>query len=241
MALRVTTTGSDVVLDDLGITVVHPTNNRDLRLEFTSIELRDSANLTDAIQLGDLLVDDGTYPIAAEDYDPDEMLLQELNVTSDQKNTSKNELLSAGDIAIVDGEFPIDLNSTAASTRNIYSLDGKWITWGLEAGDIVEVAGNAAAGTYTVESVTDQQNFVVAEGVLDSTGGTVTIYHPSASTKIGVDSSSLNYSSSSTLQEVLEDLNNVASFQPNRMIMETDGKLVYIGDGDICLTEIYIP
>lgn len=241
MALRVSTTGSNVVLDDLGITVTHPTTNRDLRLEFTAIELRDSAELTDAIQLGDLLVDDGTYPIAAEDYDPDEMLLQELNVANDEQNTSKNELLSAGDLTIVDGEFPLDLNSTAASTRNVYSTDGKWITWGLEAGDIVVIAGNAAAGTYTVESVTDQQNFVVVESILDGTGGTVTVYHPAASTKIGVDSSPLNYSSSDTLQEVLEDLNNVASFQPNRMIMETDGKLVYIGDGDICLTETYIP
>jgi len=241
MALRVTTTGSNVTLDDLGVTITHPTSNRDLREEFTAIELRDSLELTDAISLGTLLADDGTYPIAAEDYDPDEMLLQELSVAQDNETTTTNELYSAGDITIVQNEFPLDLNSTAASTRNVYTVGGKWITWNLKAGDIVVITGNAAAGNYTVESITDQQNFIVVEGIVDSTGGAITVYHPPASTKIGVDSSTLNYSSASSLQDALEDLNNVASFQPNRMIMETDGKLVYSGDGDICLTDTYVP
>ena len=212
MSLRVSTTGSDVTLTDLGIEVIHPTVSRDLSLEFTAVELRNSTDLTTAIQAGDLDVDDGTYFIHQDDYDPDALLIQELGYNKDELYVSHDELLSKEDILInKTGVFPLSLNSTAASTRNIYSPAARFITWQLETGDIVSVSGSTAAdGLYTVESVTDQQNFIVEESILDSTGGTVSIYHPAGSTRIGVDSSTLDYSDGETLQEVLEDLNTVS-------------------------------
>jgi len=208
MSLRVSTTGSDVVLNDLGITVTHPTNNRDLSLEFTSVELRDSAELTAAIQSGDLEVDDGTFGIASDDYDPDELILQELGILGDTKYISNDELAAVGDTYIVSGIFPVNLSSTANSTRNVYAAAGRWKTWELEIGDLVLIEGNTAAGNYTVETVSDQQNFIVAETIPDSTGGTVKIYHPKATTRIGVDDSTMEHVEGDNLQEVLESIDD---------------------------------
>lgn len=228
MALRVSTTGQDVVLNDLGITVTHPTTNRDLSLEFTAIELRDSLQLADAIHLGNLTVDDGTFGIAAEDYDPDEFLLQELDTRGDVKYTSEEELNSTGTTPIASGIFPLVLNSTAEDTHNVYANGGKWITWNLEPGDLVTISGNDAAGDYTVEFVDDQQNFRVLEDIVDSTGGTVNIFHPAGATRIGVDSSNLDWSDSDNLQDVLEDLEIATSSGINEYEHRDLDQLVHI-------------
>lgn len=205
--LRVSTTGSNVEITDLGIVILHPTVNRDLSLEFTAIELRDSEGLTSSIQSGILSADDGTYSIHEDDYDPDELLIKELAINPDGLYTSRDELRSKGDILIVSGGiFPLTLNSTAQSTKNIYAVDGRFITWQLEEGDKVVIAGNAAAGTYTVSSVTDQQNFIVQESIVDSTGGTTNIYYPPAPERIGVDDTNFTLVSGDTLQETLEDI-----------------------------------
>lgn len=208
MALRVSTTGSDVPLLDLGITITHPTSNRDLALEFTSVELRDSEDLTSAIQAGDLSADDGDYFISAEDYDPDELLLQQLNLRGDTKYMSFDELLSTGDTYITSGVFPLALNSTAAISKNVYAPAAKWITWELEDGDLVTISGNAAVGEYTVATVVDQQNFTTIEDILDSTGGTISMYHPPGATRIGVDESNFGVLIGDDLQEVLEDIDS---------------------------------
>lgn len=207
MALRVSTTGSDVDLDDLGITITHPTTDRDLSLEFTSVELRDSEDLTTAIQGADLEVNDGTNFIHQDDYDPDELLLQELDVRVDSLYMSNNELSSVGDNYIEDGVFPLALNSTASITRNVYTVGGRWITWQLEPGDKIVIAGSSGAdGTYTVESITDQQNFIVVEAINNSTGGTVEAFNPVGATRIGVDPTNLDWTSAEDLQTVLEEL-----------------------------------
>lgn len=211
MALRVSTVDSDVFISDLGIWILHPTNDRDLTAEFDSYELKNSADLTAAIQAGDLLVDDGQFLIDGSDYDPAEVVNQDLNLKLDSRFVSHGEL-SAGkqDTTIYDGVFPVTVSSTATSTRNVYVPTARWGTWSISAGDIVVISGSDAAGVYIVESVTDSQNFIVVESIVDSTGGTCTVYHPPASTIIGVDSTSLDYSDGNTLQEVLEDLNTVS-------------------------------
>ena len=208
MALRVSTTGTNVMLDDLGIEITHPTTNRDLALEFSSQELKESADLTDAITGGDLTVDDGTFSIDATDYDPSEVVNQELNLKQDDRFISHDEL-NAGfkDTEIVSGVFPLSLNSTASVTKNVYAAGGKWGTWSLAPGDIVEISGSTAAdGTYTVDSVSDSQNFIVVETIANSTGGTVTVYHPPASSRIAVDDNTFNNITGTTLQDVLEDI-----------------------------------
>ena len=293
MALRVSTTGSDVEITDLGIVVTHPTTDRDLSLEFSAIELKESADLTQAIQSGDLDVDDGTNFIHQDDYDPDELLIQELGIRPDELYVSHDELASKADILIHTGVFPLSLNSTASGTRNVYVPAARFVTWQLAAGDVVTITGNAAAGTYTVESVTDQQNFVVAESVANSTGGTTNIYHPGGSTRVGVINTNLNFSNSDDLQGVLEDLDNAIDsaidekvkvtsndsaagylldqleagtgvtleevndggnekvkisvtpsadqFDVNKMVLDCDGSIMYIGKGDILLFDDPLP
>lgn len=211
MALRVSTTGSNVPLDDLGIVVTHPTTNRDLSLEFTAVELRDSEDLTAAIQAGTLDVDDGTNFIHKDDYDPDEVLIQQLDIRHDELYISHNELRSVDDIEIADGVFPLALSSTANATKNVYASGARWITWQLEDGDIVEILGCAASGIYTVSGISDQQNFTVAETIPDSTGGTISVFHPTGAGRVGVDPGDLGWTSSTDLQTVLEDLSNTAS------------------------------
>jgi len=154
MALRVSTTGSDVMIHDLGINIPHPTVNRDLALEFTSMELKRSDDLTQAIQAGDLTVDDGTFSIHQDDYDPDQLLIEELAFWQDRNFISHDELNSVGDIEITSGFFPLSLGSTAATTRNIYASGGRWVTWWLDAGDLIEITDCAASGWYTVEPAT---------------------------------------------------------------------------------------
>lgn len=210
MGLRVSTTGFNVIIFDLGIEVIHPTVDRDLRQEFTAIELRDSEYLTNAIQSGDLAakmsIHGSFFPIAASSYDPDLLLLEELDTTQDEKHISDNELASSGDILIVSGVFPINLNSTAQSTRNVYSNESWWITWDVQIDDIVEILGCPASGIYHVEEVADQQNLIVKEPIVNSTGGTVNIYHPGGATLIGVDGTNLSVIEGDTLQEILEDI-----------------------------------
>jgi hypothetical protein len=208
MALRISTTGSNIQIDDLGLVINHPTSNRDLSLEFTPSELRDSIDLTNAIQNGDLAVDDGQFVINADDYDSNEVINQELELKLDRRFISHDELHAGkNDTPIVSGVFPLSLNSTASATRNVYIPSARWGTWQIDADDVVVITGSSAAdGEYTVESVSDYQNFIVAESISNSTGGNVTVYHPAASNKIGVDNTNFTTVSGTDLQNVLEDI-----------------------------------
>lgn len=203
MALRVSTVSGDVFLPDLGIYVTHPTVSRDLTLEFSSLDLKKSSNLTTAIQNGQLTVDDGTYTIYATDYDPDEVLIQQLGYRDDTLYVSEAELISRGDVYLKSSTFPLSLNSTAQATKNVYCPSARWITWQLSADDKIVITGCAAAGTYTVKSVTDQQNFIVNEAIVNSSNGYISAFHPDASTRIGVDDVSFNSLRGSTLHSSL--------------------------------------
>lgn len=208
MPLRVSTTGSNVQLDDLGITVTHPTTNRDLTLEFTAQELKESEDLTAAVQASSLTVDDGQFQINATDYDANEVFNQDLGLKTDSRFVSHDELTAGKqDTPVHSGVFPIAVNSCANATSNVYIPTARWGTWEIDEDDVVVISGSTAAdGVYTVDSVTDHQNFTVKESIPDSTGGTATIYHPAASKRIGVDPTNISNSSASLLQDVLEDL-----------------------------------
>jgi len=245
MALRVSTTGSDIFIRDLGITVVHPTTSRDLTLEFTAIELKVSAGLTTAIQNGSLQADDGSYVIYAQDYDPDEALIQQLGYKDDALYISEAELASKGDIYLKPDTFPLVLNSTAQVTKNVYCPSARWITWQLSPGDKIVLSECQAHGVYTVDTVLDQQNLLVSESIVDSTGGFIAAYHPVASTRIGVNTHGLQFVQGDTLQAAIESIDDHigenAGMDFNRMIVDTEGDIVYSTDGDFCITTVPLP
>lgn len=203
MALRVSTVSEDVFINDLGIYISHPTVARDLTLEFDPLQLRKSVQLTSAIQDGYLTVDDGTYTIHATDYDPDTALIQELGYNIDALYISEAELASCGDVYQHASVYPISLNSTASVTRNIYVPAARWYTWQVAPGDKVVITGNVAAGTYTVHSIADQQNFIVEEAIVDSTGGSLSVFHPDAATRIGVDDTDFDHVEGNNLHDIL--------------------------------------
>jgi hypothetical protein len=106
----------------------------------------------------------------------------------------------------------VSLISTTSSTREVKisisadldRLDN--VDEPLQIGDKIEVIGNAAAGRYTVEEIIDvTDTFKVLESILDSTGGTADFIHPAGASHIGVNSYNFDNTSSTNLQEILED------------------------------------
>lgn len=88
-SLYISTTGTNVDLVELGTTIVHPTNDMDLYLRFTSEEVRLCSSLTIAIQSGTLQwrkVAGGPVQLAA-DYDPDFLEIEELAEGQDDEAT----------------------------------------------------------------------------------------------------------------------------------------------------------
>lgn len=81
MGLFVSTTGSDVVLSDLGIKITHPSTDLEISAQFTPEEIKNSAALTLAITSGLLSwkkTAGGSAQISS-DYDPDFVDLEKEN------------------------------------------------------------------------------------------------------------------------------------------------------------------
>lgn len=81
MGLFVTTTGTDVSVPELGITIVHPTTDFNVTGQFSAEEIKGAASLTTAIQNGTLIwrrVAAGANQVAA-DYDSDFAEVEELS------------------------------------------------------------------------------------------------------------------------------------------------------------------
>lgn len=84
MGLFVSTTGTDVVIPELGITIVHPTVDRDMGSQFSSDEIERASTLTTSIQSGTLIwrkVAAGAIQPAA-DYDSNYLEIDEENTGS---------------------------------------------------------------------------------------------------------------------------------------------------------------
>ena len=75
----------------------------------------------------------------------------------------------------------------------------------VQPGDIVVISGNAAAGTYTADTI-DFDSFTVVEAISDAGAGTVNFIHPAAATRVGVDPTPLTFTSATDLQQVLVDI-----------------------------------
>lgn len=113
------------------------------------------------------------------------------------------ELLSDGTDAY---QSSVSVTSVTASTKTVVVSGGMVYNDNpVESGDLVTIAGNAAAGDYTVDAVTDDTTFTVVESTTDATGGTATFNHPPGATKVGVDDTNLELPAS-TVQEALENL-----------------------------------
>lgn len=89
-------------------------------------------------------------------------------------------------------------------------------------GDILVVTGNAAAGTYTVDTV-DFDSCTVVEPIVDTSGGSADFRHPSGASTVGVDPTNVQYSSETSLQDVLEDVPGVPPTEVGQLMMSIDG------------------
>ena len=105
----------------------------------------------------------------------------------------------------------VTLATTTAATKNCVITGGSLerldnVDEPLQAGDFVEIAGNAAAGRYTCASIVDSVTFKVLESIVDSTGGTADFIHPAGASKVVVDNTQLPYTNATTVQGALESL-----------------------------------
>lgn len=81
MSLFLTTTGTDVEIEELGYIIVHPTSDYDISAQFTSYEISNAETLTSAILAGTLIwkrSSGGNVEIPS-DYDPDYSEVEELS------------------------------------------------------------------------------------------------------------------------------------------------------------------
>jgi len=75
----------------------------------------------------------------------------------------------------------------------------------VESGDTVVIAGNAAAGTYTIDVMISDTQFTVVESLPDSTGGTSSFRYPPGAQKVGFYVAPLSFTSDApNVQKVME-------------------------------------
>ena len=106
------------------------------------------------------------------------------------------------------------VTSTTSSTKTVLLTTTAYILHGdapAESGDIVILTGNAAAGTYTVDTIIDDDEFTVVESIPDSTGGLAEFRFAAGANYVGVDPTSLTQSVQTNLQGVLEDIDSAVS------------------------------
>lgn len=89
-------------------------------------------------------------------------------------------------------------------------------------GDILVITGNAAAGTYTVDTVS-LDSLTVVEAIVDAAGGSADFRYPPGAAGVGVDPTNVPYSSETTLQAVLEDVPGVQPSEAGQVMISLDG------------------
>lgn len=138
------------------------------------------------------------------------------------------ELLSDGTDAYQSG---VGIVSVTASTKTVVVSGG--IVYNddpVESGDLVTIAGNAAAGDYTVDTVTNDTTFTVVETTTDATGGTATFKHPPGALKVGYDPTATGITET-TVQEALDDME--PRIGNALQIQGKDVSITGIADGDV--------
>jgi len=212
----VSTVSTDVPLSDLGLILSHPTTDRDLSLEFTSEDLAESIDLTDAIQGGSLVLkietdEYGVYEVDAGEYHSFS-LLEQLLPSFEKEEFATEEELEANSLNsfLRTGSFPATLSSTTAVTNVVVATSATFQDWRVAPNDKIGIFGTTTSdGYFTVESVTNQTTLVTVEALNTTSGvGTYAIYNPAGSTKIGVDNTNFTVISGNTLQEALDSIDD---------------------------------
>jgi hypothetical protein len=103
------------------------------------------------------------------------------------------------------------VSTTAATKRVVISSPGILdrldnVDEPLQAGDIVVISGNAAAGTYTCAAIINATTFSVVQAIPNSTGGSADFQHPAGATVVGINNTTLSYTTKTTVQGALEDV-----------------------------------
>lgn len=216
MQYLVSTTGTDVLVADLGVFLAHPTVDRDLALEFTPEEIAESADLTAYISSGTLTLKLETNEYGLYDVDPVEyksyaLLQQNLPPERTEGVITETELASRfSTTPIYDGVFPVNISSTTAVTNVIVANTAKFQDWLLSPGDNIFISGNGPNDGYKTVNYVIAQNMFVTNEALTTTlnSGILFALNPAGSTKIGVDNRSFTTISGNTLQEVLDSIDD---------------------------------
>jgi hypothetical protein len=207
----VTTSGANVPLPDLGIILTHPTVDRDLLLEYTAGDLSASSYLTTAIASSGLLLklqDEAysIYNVDATEYFAGLAAESQFNRAEEEEYITEVELAAGKLNSLINvAATGLSITSTAALTKNVYVANSsKFQKWKLAPGDKVVITGGTAAGTYTVDTVTDQNQFKVIESIVNTSAtGTLSLYHPTGASRVGIDTSTFTTVSGTNLQSIL--------------------------------------
>lgn len=125
------------------------------------------------------------------------------------------ELASSGSTVINTDTLVSTVSTTKRVTVSSINLND--LETPIESGDIVVIAGNAAAGTYHVDQIILNTIFTVIESILDSTGGTVSFKYLPGAMKVGLDKTNLTTTTSTILQNAFGsiDLNHALVATPS--------------------------
>lgn len=223
MQYLVSTTGTDVLVADLGVFIIHPTVNRDLALEFSPEEIAESSDLTGYISAGTLVLtletnEYGLYEVDQANYNPYSLLQQNLPPQSVEDNVTETELASTfASTQIFEGVFPVAISSTTAVTNVIVSNSANFKDWKLSSGDIIYIYGNGANDGYkTVQSVISQKIFTTVEALTTTINiGSLFALNPSGATKIGVNTNNFSLLTKDVAQELFEEIDfQLSSISP---------------------------
>lgn len=133
-----------------------------------------------------------------------------------------------------------DLISTNLSTSTVTinpssSLDlldyGEQI---IESLDRVLIYGTPEAdGYYIIDQILNSSSFTVFGILPNSTDGYINFYYPSGASKVGIDSSNLQFTDATNIQKALEDLSvyldpTPVAVEPGYYIMDDEGNLIVV-------------
>ena len=137
---------------------------------------------------------------------------------SDIDFLDSSELISTGVHTLSGMYVDTTIISTDSITKQIvinYPSDNEGINENsehpAETGDFVCIIGTSGGlgdGYYTIDSILNSTTFAVVEAIGTSTGGNIKFFHPPGASKIGLDSSNLNYTNANTVQGAFEDLDS---------------------------------
>lgn len=115
------------------------------------------------------------------------------------------ELAATGTVNFVSS---VSVVSTTSSSKTVV-VSGFYLLVDenrVEPGDKIILSGNAAAGTYTVATITDNSTLTVSETIADSTGGTAAFRRCPGAKKVGFNSTGLTITSANNVQDAIFEL-----------------------------------